>query len=155
GPISGVGRKFYLPHVHLEVRAAAERRPRPARDVSHELARAMGAADCPARQRAVEPGHRQRAREHRARTRLRPSPADRGHRVREIATQDLGRLSAIQRARLCSETSPAARARMTAVACSGGATKSIPFNPRKTMIEANAALLLPSTNGWFLAMPNA
>src|SRR3954468_14079630 len=58
-----------------------------------------------------------------------------------------GQLSRIQRVRPCSFTSPAAKARIIAVALSGGTRKSISLRPRNTMMAPNAARLFPSTKG--------
>src|SRR4029453_3693425 len=57
-----------------------------------------------------------------------------------------GQLSRIQRARLSSLPSPAARERMMAVAYSGLGLKPTPFFKRKTRIAIKATRLLPSTN---------
>src|SRR3981081_4476422 len=66
-----------------------------------------------------------------------------------------GQLSLIQRVNPSSFTSRAARERIMAVAPSGGTRKSISLRPRNTMSAPKAARLLPSTNGWFRAMPKA
>src|SRR6266852_441190 len=69
------------------------------------------------------------------------------HQRRPYLSDSAGQLSLIQRVRLSSLTSPAARERMMAVALSGGTRKSISLRPRNTMSAPKAARLLPSTNG--------
>src|SRR5829696_4526445 len=58
-----------------------------------------------------------------------------------------GQLSRIQRVRLSSLTSPAARERMMAAASASGTTKSIPLTPRNVYSASSEVRLLPSTNG--------
>src|SRR5689334_16927247 len=58
-----------------------------------------------------------------------------------------GQLSRIQRVRLSSLTSPAARARMMAAASASGTIKSMPLTPRKVYSASSEVRLLPSTNG--------
>src|SRR4051812_25315443 len=66
-----------------------------------------------------------------------------------------GQLSRIQRARLSSLTSPAARERMMAVACAGSGAKRMSLLRRKTIMAWNAIRLLPSTKSWLRARPKA
>src|SRR3981081_2756400 len=68
---------------------------------------------------------------------------------------DSGQLSLIQRVRLSSLTSPAARERMMAVDCAGSGAKAMPLRRRKTIIAWNAMRLLPSTNARLRARPYA
>src|SRR3954452_21956750 len=57
-----------------------------------------------------------------------------------------GQLSRIQRVRLSSLTSLAAREKMMAVACAGSGAKGMSLLRRKTIMAWNAIRLLPSTN---------
>src|SRR5215203_118033 len=66
-----------------------------------------------------------------------------------------GQLSRIQRVRLSSLTSPAARERMIDVACSGLGLKATLFFKRKILIARKAMRLFPSTKAGFFASPNA
>src|SRR6188472_2847938 len=66
-----------------------------------------------------------------------------------------GQLSRIQRVRLSSLTSPAARERMMAVACAGSGAKGMSLPRKKTIMAWNAMRLLPSTKAWLRARPNA
>src|SRR5215204_1416870 len=66
-----------------------------------------------------------------------------------------GQLSRIQRVRLSSLTSPAARERMMAVACAASGAKGMSLLRRKTIMAWNAIRLLPSTKAWLRARPNA
>jgi hypothetical protein len=49
----------------------------------------------------------------------------------------------------------AASARMATAASAASGAKAKPFKRRNTIIAANAARLLPSTNGWLMATPKA
>src|SRR5829696_2591521 len=66
-----------------------------------------------------------------------------------------GQLSRIQRVRLSSLTSPAARERMIDVACAGSGAKGMSLPRKKTIMAWNAMRLLPSTKAWLRARPKA
>src|SRR6202043_516454 len=66
-----------------------------------------------------------------------------------------GQLTRIQRARLSSLTSPAARDIIIEVACACSGANLTPFLRKKVIMLINAIRLLPSTNAWFFAKPNA
>jgi hypothetical protein len=57
----------------------------------------------------------------------------------------LRQLSLIQRVRLSSLTSPAAKERMMEVACAGSGAKATPFLWRNTIMAMKAMRLFPST----------
>src|SRR5437016_4701094 len=74
---------------------------------------------------------------------------------RHLSAHSEGQLSLIQRVRLSSLTSPAARERMMAVACAGSGPNGTPFLSRKAIMAMKAIRLLPSTKARFFASPNA